>query len=99
MSNEDFPKKLIQQANKAQKYPIVITPKDVTHDSDDVRWLNESAEHVGYGYIPKSKGKRLSKISLIRCPACHRENYAMNVPSGFCTWCPFDANETLNNKA
>ncbi len=32
------------------------------------------------------------RICLVRCPKCKRENYAMNVMSGICTWCGFDAN-------
>lgn len=31
-------------------------------------------------------------IALIRCPECGRENYAMNVLSGICTWCGWNAN-------
>lgn len=30
--------------------------------------------------------------ALVRCESCHRENYAMNVLSGICTWCGFDIN-------
>lgn len=32
------------------------------------------------------------KLALVRCPECHQENYAMNVISGICTWCGYDAN-------
>ena len=24
---------------------------------------------------------------LVKCPKCKKENYAMNVPTGTCTWC------------
>lgn len=42
----------------------------------------------GFGYI----GKTDKKIGLIRCPLCHKENYAPSVTSGQCTWCGFNAN-------
>jgi hypothetical protein len=28
-----------------------------------------------------------------RCPECKRENYALNVLSGICTWCGWDVNK------
>jgi hypothetical protein len=33
---------------------------------------------------------------LVRCPnpECKRENYAMNVAIGICTWCGYDLNKT-----
>jgi hypothetical protein len=33
---------------------------------------------------------------LVRCPSCQRENYAPNVASGMCSWCPFNLNEFIN---
>ncbi len=36
---------------------------------------------------------KTGKIALERCPKCGRENYIMNVLSGRCTWCGFDANK------
>ncbi len=33
------------------------------------------------------------KTCMIRCFDCGKENYAINVPSGYCTWCGFNANE------
>lgn len=30
--------------------------------------------------------------AMTRCPKCQRENYALNVLSGICTWCGHDAN-------
>jgi ribosomal protein L37E len=44
----------------------------------------------GFGYVG-DKGT----IGLIRCPACKRENHSMNVPSGTCSWCGFDANPVV----
>lgn len=32
-------------------------------------------------------------IAMCRCPKCHKENYIMNVLSGRCTWCGYDANK------
>lgn len=34
---------------------------------------------------------------LERCPKCDMENYALNVASGICTWCGFDANKGYKN--
>ena len=33
------------------------------------------------------------KILLIRCPKCHRENWALEVISGRCAWCGYNAHE------
>ena len=33
------------------------------------------------------------KILLIRCPKCHRENWALEVISGRCAWCGYNAYE------
>ena len=35
---------------------------------------------------------------LVRCPRCGRENYAVNVASGICTWCGYDANAHNNDE-
>lgn len=32
-------------------------------------------------------------ILLIRCPKCDLENYALNVLSGICTWCGYNAHK------
>lgn len=32
------------------------------------------------------------KVYLVRCPKCHKENYAMAVSSGECCWCGYNAN-------
>jgi len=39
------------------------------------------------------KTKTKSKIFMVRCPRCTRENYAPNVASGQCTWCRYKAKE------
>jgi ribosomal protein L37E len=37
-------------------------------------------------------------IALVVCPECGKENYAMNVMSGVCTWCGYDANKKEEEK-
>ncbi len=37
------------------------------------------------------------KRALVKCCNCDRENYALNVLSGICTWCGFDINNRENN--
>lgn len=31
----------------------------------------------------------MSDKLLIRCPMCNRENYALNVATGVCSWCSY----------
>jgi hypothetical protein len=50
--------------------------------------LKQLIEKGGHGFEISE-----NKIALIRCPECKRENYALNVLSGLCTWCDFDANK------
>lgn len=38
------------------------------------------------------------KILLIVCPKCKHENYALNVISGICTWCGYNAHEDAELK-
>lgn len=45
------------------------------------------SEGKGQGFW-KGDGTR----AMFRCVECGRENYHMNVLSGQCTWCPYDAN-------
>ncbi len=33
---------------------------------------------------------------LVRCPKCKKENYALQVSSGICAWCGYDANKEEN---
>lgn len=33
------------------------------------------------------------KRALVRCEECDRENYALNVLSGVCTWCGYNINK------
>ena len=37
------------------------------------------------------------KLAMVKCLKCEQENYALNVLSGICTWCGFDANEKLKD--
>ncbi len=52
----------------------------------DIYWDKEGVKR-GLAYRIDDK-----KIGLIRCPHCYKENYALNVASGQCTWCNFNAN-------
>ena len=38
------------------------------------------------------KDKPIVTAYLIRCPSCGKENWAMFVASGICTWCGYDTN-------
>lgn len=42
----------------------------------------------GIEYSPRS-----GYLLLTRCPECNRENYALNVSKGICTWCGYDAKQ------
>jgi len=35
------------------------------------------------------------ELLLLRCPICGKENYALNVITGICTWCGYDAHELI----
>lgn len=56
------------------------------HKNKDVGFLNDENKEIGFGFL-HDEG-----IALVRCPKCGLENYAMNVLSGKCTWCDFNAN-------
>ena len=62
-----------------------------TSSGDDYYFFDKKGNHIGTGFIP-NKGRREGKICLTRCPICRKQNYAMNVISGICKWCNFDAN-------
>lgn len=36
-------------------------------------------------------------VYLVRCPECHKENWAPSVASGVCAWCGYDANRKEKN--
>lgn len=59
-------------------------------DEVDIRWKGTR----GYAFLDKETGE----IGLIRCPKCGMENHAMNVMSGICTWCGFDANKNSDQE-
>lgn len=46
------------------------------------------------GYEARGKGE-VNTYGLQRCPNCRRENYAMAVSSGTCSWCGWDLNEFI----
>lgn len=54
--------------------------------------LKEIQSQGGNGFIGSN-----GKIYLQRCPKCGLENYALNVPSGICTWCGYNANNAKIN--
>lgn len=94
----DFTEKELQDMHEAAKHSNFTTQiyiRPLPHDSDDIYWFDKNKKHVGSGFIAKDNPDK--HICLTRCPACHKENYSMNVLSGFCTWCPFDANESKQN--
>ena len=37
-------------------------------------------------------------LLLIRCPKCRRENWTLQVATGTCSWCGYDAHELLNKE-
>ncbi len=48
---------------------------------------------MGEGNIWKVINNDGPQFFLQRCPSCDRENYAMNVAVGICTWCGYEASE------
>jgi ribosomal protein L37E len=75
------------------KYQIRKTDEHYDHHNvifhdDDKNVIN------GLGYI----GKIRSTIGLIKCPVCNRENYALNVTTGICTWCGFNLNTFIDGE-
>ena len=72
------------------KSPITTKMPD-THDHDLVHWQDSvTGKITGNGYIGRSGG-----MGLMTCPECSKENYAMNVSSGSCSWCPFQMKNPL----
>lgn len=65
---------------------MVIKNSPPHYDHDEVVFEIDGVIK-GFGFIPREGDKT---VALIRCPRCGRENYALNVASGKCTWCPFN---------
>lgn len=72
-------------------FKAVIEKQPEGYDHDNVRWLNEAGEQIGFGY----RGREDGRLHVQRCPKCGKENYVMAVATGHCAWCGFDANTTL----
>jgi ssDNA-binding Zn-finger/Zn-ribbon topoisomerase 1 len=98
--NNEYTSEEIEQMHEAAKhenFDIEIKMREQRFDSNDVYYYKKGTKnHIGYGFIGKFENP-INKIALVRCPACRKENYAMNVSSGICTWCPFDANHSGND--
>lgn len=41
--------------------------------------------------LPKGLEIVDGQLFMFRCPKCNKENYVMNVSTGICTWCGYDA--------
>ena len=61
-----------------------------SYDHEMIRFIDKDGKEKGQGFIGRKGDKN---IGLERCPECGRENYAMNVLSGTCCWCGFNANK------
>lgn len=72
---------------------IRVNPQN--YDHDDVSFYTDDGEQLnGHGFLPRDGDQT---IGLVRCPVCQKENYALNVSTGTCYACGFDAN-TLDIK-
>ena len=70
-----------------------IEYREENADSDDVRFY-VYGEEKGFGFLPKGD----KTLALVRCPLCGRENYALNVLSGQCTWCEFNTKQAIQDE-
>jgi len=59
-----------------------------THEHEEEMKVEYPA--FGVEYYPETK-----ELLLLRCPKCGKENYALNVMKGICTWCGYDAHELI----
>lgn len=73
-----------------KKIYLVIEKQPDNYDHDLVRF-NVDGEIKGFGFIARKPDDQT--IALEKCPLCGRENYAMNVASGQCTWCEFNTSQ------
>jgi len=67
---------------------IIGTEDEARAKDRDHRIVRINGKFAGFVGLGKTN------ICLERCPECDRENYAMNVIAGICTWCGFNANAT-----
>jgi len=63
------------------EFELKKNPPDYDHDSLFIT----NGKKKGHGYIGRD-----GNVGLSTCPDCERENYALNVTTGICTWCGFD---------
>jgi len=61
-------------------------------NGDDVMNNENWSRNGGGGFITDD-----GTLAIIKCPECRKENYAMNVTSGICTWCGHEE-KAMNNK-
>lgn len=67
-----------------QQLKMIIGADRKGYDHFTLRWENSEGKIVGVGYKGKNGG-----YGLMVCPSCGKENYALNVISGNCSWCDF----------
>lgn len=79
---------------KEIKYIIEKQPDD--YDHDDVRFIVDG-EQKGFGF--KARLPDDQTIALIKCPLCNRENYALAVSSGQCSFCEFNTSSCVEQKS
>lgn len=63
-----------------------VIEKGDQYDHHDVQFKRGKHTIKGFGYLGKERGS----YGLVRCPECQRENYAMAVSTGICSWCNFN---------
>lgn len=69
--------------------------RKATKTTDNIWWYEKgNRSWEGFGYIIKDTGF----ICIIRCPQCCNENYALNITTGTCSSCGWDANELQKAK-
>jgi ribosomal protein L37E len=59
---------------------------------NSITYINKDGHKIGSAFRTEA-----GNVGLTRCPECNRENYALNIIKGICSWCGFDANEDLKD--
>ena len=70
---------------------IVVEKSPEGYDHDSVRF-DVDGKIKGFGFIPRKRYGDQT-IALQKCPLCEKENYALSIASGQCSWCPFNTNQ------